>query len=73
MNYLLNPNEKVCFVQTTRLNVTSVNLDEMMTNAVAMKEDLGNEDAIRPIVARTTMSNIGTTVAVHVPIQAIVG
>ena len=69
----MSPWEKVCFVQTTCLNLTRVNLDETMTNAVVMKEDPENEDAICPIVARTTMSNIGATTAVHGHIQTIVG
>jgi len=69
----MSPWGKACFVQTTCFNLTRVNLDETMTNAAVMKEDPEKEDAICLIVARTTMSNIGVTTAVHGPIQTIVG
>ena len=69
----MSPWGNISFVQTTCLNLTRENLDETMTNAAVMKEDPENEDAICLIVARTTMSNIGLTTAVHGPIQTIVG
>ena len=69
----MSPWEKVCFVQTTRINLTRLNLDETIKNAAVMKEDPENEDSIYPNDAETTMSNIGATTAVHGPIQTIVG